>query len=326
MPENLCYSYSFSYPRYPFYDEKGSPTIIFCPFVTFSFYADEPLITKYQVDRAIHVDDWLSKEIISNYGEVVPDHVSEIAHYLIPVKISISDEVIGTKNGMPFRQWKHIIEGYLQRPQSIDAESAVIQPVVKGYSISAENQDNGSILFKVSIESACRNDDPVLLCQPGEDIEDVPGVPIPVTCNSYSCKDSHDEAGVYIWTVVYDCTGIYWPGGEQESTLPDDEVSVSYELNGTTVRTVDGELLVLRRSEYPILRKNIVTYSTSGSPLTVPGDSYKGGVALSESIIKETVTVDGSVKSSHYKHTIEVEGTGIDGTHDTGGGGEEDDS
>ena len=108
-------------------------------------------------------------------------------------------------------------------------------------------------------------------------------------------------------------------GGDEPAVqeLPDDEISVSYELNGTTVRTVDGELIALRRSEKPILRKSIVTYDNSSKPITTLGSTYKGGIAIS---------VDGSVKSSHYKHTIEVEGTGSgsqsDDSDEEGEGGE----
>ena len=193
MQDSLCYSYSFSFPRYSLYNDN-SATQILCPFVTFTFYADEPLISKYKIDRGIHVDQWLADEILSNYGSVIPQYAADISHYLIPVKFSINDEVIGTKDGKPFRQWKHTVEGYLQRSETTGTEGTAIKPVIKSYSVSAEAQDNGSVLFKVSVETICKADEPKMFYQVG--------------------------------------SAVYWPEGEQESQLPGDEVSVSYELNG----------------------------------------------------------------------------------------------
>ena len=312
MPDTLGYSYSFSFPRYHF-----DANDIICPFVTFSFYADEPLISKFELDKGIKSEHWLSEAILSNYDKKFkPQYLDDIEHVLIPVKLSINDEIVGSRNGKPFRQWKHTIEGYVQREVAADSDSAAIKPVVKGYSVSSVPQDNGSILFKVSIETVCRDDIPSLLYQIGSSIEDVPGVPVPLTCNSYNFKDSYDEAGLYVWTVVYEGSAVYWPEGEQFS-FPDEEVSVSYELNGSTARTVDGELLALRRSESPIMKKSITVYTDSASPVAVMGSSFKGGIALSESIIKETIKVDGVITGSYYKHSVEVEGTGIDS--DNGG-------
>ena len=37
------------------------------------------------------------------------------------------------------------------------------------------------------------------------------------------------------------------------------------------------------------------------------GETYQGGIALSENIIKESTKVNGVETGSYYKHTIEVE-------------------
>ena len=90
--------------------------------------------------------------------------------------------------------------------------------------------------------------------------------------------------------------------------MPDEEISISYELNGSTARTVDGDFIALRRSNTPIKKTTITEYSVSQEALAVIGDNYKSfGLALSENVIKEVIKKDNIVISTYYKHTIEVE-------------------
>lgn len=91
------------------------------------------------------------------------------------------------------------------------------------------------------------------------------------------------------------------------SLLPTSETSINYELNGSSVRSVSGEFIALRRSQNPIIKKNFTVYSRSAEPITSPGEIYEGGIVTSENIIKETIKKNGAVSASYFKHSIEVE-------------------
>ena len=74
-----------------------------------------------------------------------------------------------------------------------------------------------------------------------------------------------------------------------------------------SVRSVDGELIALRRSTTPITKKTITEYTNTVAAVATPGSTYQGGTVLSESISKETIKENGVVISTYYRHTIEVE-------------------
>ena len=94
---------------------------------------------------------------------------------------------------------------------------------------------------------------------------------------------------------------------QEEAALPDNEVSWAYEINGSTVRTVSGELIALRRSKTPITKKTFTVFTDTEDMIITPGDAYQGGIALSENVIKEDIKVDGVVTGCYYRHNIEVE-------------------
>ena len=96
-------------------------------------------------------------------------------------------------------------------------------------------------------------------------------------------------------------------GSSSGTSLPDSETSITYELNGSTVRSVSGEFIALRRSNNPITKKSITVYSDSFDPITSPGNIYKGGIVTSENIIQETIRNNGIITAQYYKHSIEVE-------------------
>ena len=122
-----------------------------------------------------------------------------------------------------------------------------------------------------------------------------------------------DDSGVWTYTIegqkAGDSSGSGDSGSDDtDSDLPDDELSVSYEINGITVRTVDGNLVALRRSQNPITRKTITVYSDSDTRLATPGSDYNSyGIALSENVLKENVKSNGVIIKTYYKHSIEVE-------------------
>ena len=96
-------------------------------------------------------------------------------------------------------------------------------------------------------------------------------------------------------------------GSSSGSSLPDSESSITYELNGSTVRSVSGEFIALRRSESPITKKSITVYSDSPDPIAAPGSTYQGGIVTSENVIREAINNNGVRSASYYKHSIEVE-------------------
>ena len=109
-----------------------------------------------------------------------------------------------------------------------------------------------------------------------------------------------------VWTVVYEGFAIV----PHEEEVDDDDlaISTSYELNGSIAYTVDGDIVALRRSETPITKSSITTYTDSADRITTPGDVYQGGIVLSESVMQETVKNNNVLIHSYYKHTIEIEG------------------
>ncbi len=98
------------------------------------------------------------------------------------------------------------------------------------------------------------------------------------------------------------------------SSLPENEIVITHEINGSTVRTVAGDLVVLRRSVTPIRKKTFTIYTRDDTAITTPGSFYDydnddivDGIVLSENISKETIKNNGVATASYYKHVIEVE-------------------
>ena len=141
-----------------------------------------------------------------------------------------------------------------------------------------------------------------------------------------------DDSGVWTYTIegqgTSDTAGSSSDSGDSESgdsdsSLPESEASTSYEINGLTVRTVDGTLVALRRSKSPISRTTITVYNSSKSKLCTPGDAFNAsslslpedtdigvssdGIVLSENVSKETIKSNNVVIKTYYKHSIEVE-------------------
>ena len=103
------------------------------------------------------------------------------------------------------------------------------------------------------------------------------------------------------------------PSGDDPS-LPETEIIVTREINGSTVRSVEGDLIALRRSVTPIIKKTFTVYTQDETAITTPGSLYDydnddvvDGIVLSENISKETIKNNGVVIASYYKHVIEVE-------------------
>ena len=214
------------------------------------------------------------------------------------VKVSGSDSY--TENGR--RKWVMVYEG----SDSTDSTSGdTHQEVSTKYSFDIEKNSDGVTVYSGTKEFSSSE----VNASPGISLGEtfICGFVGTLTCTKI--RASEDNSG--IWTFVIE--GARSSGSSQgddpqdDSSLPDDEISLSYELNGTTVYTVSGKFIALRRSTNPILKKSITVYTEDVTPVATIGSSYQGGIALSENIIKETIRNNGVVTGSYYKHTIEVE-------------------
>ena len=164
------------------------------------------------------------------------------------------------------------------------------------YSFSIEKNSDGVTVYSGSREITSKSENPHVPCSIGGHFS----VPYVGSLTCTNVKSSSDGSGN--WTTI-----IEGSSSDNNNSLPENETSTSYELNGTTVRTVAGELIVLRRSGNAIVKKNITVYSDSENSLTTPGGNYSGGTVISENVSKETVKENGVTIKTYYKHQIEVE-------------------
>ena len=205
------------------------------------------------------------------------------------VKVSGSDSY--TDNGR--RKWTIIYEG-------ADSSSATAQDT--RYSFDIETNSDGITVYSGSKEISYSGDTPT----PGINVGETFSIPVIGSLTCSKIRGSDEGAGS--WTFVIEGSRTNSDTSGEQFSLPDEEISVSYELNGTTARTIDGDFIALRRSNTPIKKTTITEYSASQEALAVIGDNYKSfGLALSENIIKEVVKKDNVIISTYYKHTIEVE-------------------
>ncbi len=297
-----------------FNQEKSSqreyPSYVEYPIVSYSFWADNPTTTWHVGDRILW-RNCLSKEISSNYVKTSEDTEQTDSVFVI-TQIRVTDEVFGERHGYPFRQWQFTFDGYLIAPSADTTQSEVI---TSKYSVNVDKLENGDTLFKISINTVNFGEEPIIKFTIGEEQItsgeniDIPGVPAPFICTNYSYSDAFNDLNIHVWTITYEGFALV-----QHDTYMDtlDEVSVSYEINGTTAATVDGDFIALRRSEEPIMKKSITKYTDSQASITTPGNIYQGGIVLSESIVKETITTNNVITQALYKHTIEIQGIGFD--------------
>lgn len=208
-------------------------------------------------------------------------------------KVNISDNVIGELNGKPFRQWQVVIEG------SSEEQGSSGDTNIK-YNFSVSNDETSG-----SMEVTNKGGSPTLTLEIGDNFN-VPGLGS-IKCTSIKASNSYNKNGVQTWSVTYEGVSSSSSGSDSGSSSSDDE-TISYELNGVTVRTVAGEFLALQRSSTPIKKQTFTITNNSANQLATIGSKYKGGgICVSENIIKETTKVNGVVTKTQYKHTIETE-------------------
>lgn len=197
-------------------------------------------------------------------------------------------------NSAGIRTWTVIYEG---------ANKAVVQDSDAKYTLNIENNSDGVTVYSGSKETTYTGASPSVAINIGDTFT----LPLigEVTCTRI--QTSNTEANT--WSVIIEGSrGGSSSGGSGETpSLPDTESVITYEINGSTVRSVAGEFIALRRSQTPITKKSITVYTSTVDAVATPGSTYSGGIVTSENITKETVKNNGVVTGSYYRHVIEVE-------------------
>ena len=170
------------------------------------------------------------------------------------------------------------------------------------YTLNIEEDSDGVPVYSGSKEITRTGTAPTISVNVGDDFS----LPLIGHVKCTRIQSSNENANT--WKVVTEGSrrGKVSDSG-QEDSFPDTETEITYELNGSAVRSVSGEFIALKRSDVPIIKKTITVYTQDSSAVADPGSSYQGGIVTSENIIKETIKDNGTVISSYYKHTIEVE-------------------
>ncbi|MBR0075106.1 MAG: hypothetical protein IJP96_05090 [Synergistaceae bacterium] len=233
--------------------------------------------------------------------EVIKEGQSPVFDYTVGDNFSIPGigtvKCTGVRSSNSFddngvQSWTITYEGEKETSSSSE------YPVKYSFTIDKENETGSMEVTSVSVN-------PNIVHHIGNSFS-IPGL------GSVKCTNIRVSSGDMInnnqrvWTVTYEgfTNGA---NGSSSSNLPEEEITTSYELNGITVRTVAGEFLALRRSQTPIKRQSIIIYTRNDSAVASIGQSYKGGIAISENVVKEIIKVNGIKKTERYKHTIEVE-------------------
>ncbi len=197
-------------------------------------------------------------------------------------------------NSAGVRTWTVIYEG---------SNPAVVQEADTKYTLNIENNSDGVTVYSGSKETTYTGASPSVAVNIGDTFT----LPLigQVTCTRI--QTSNTEANT--WSVVIEGSRGGSSSGSSSETpsLPETESVITYEINGSTVRTVAGEFIALRRSQTPITKKSITVYTSTVAAVATLGSTYEGGIAVSENITKETVKNNGVVTGSYYRHVIEVE-------------------
>ena len=170
------------------------------------------------------------------------------------------------------------------------------------YSISVEKNSDGDTVYSGSKQVTSKGETPTISVNVGDEFS----LPIIGKLSCTRVLSSKSDNGT--WTVTVEGSKVdKKDDDDDDDALPDTETVITYELNGSAVRSVAGEFIALKRSDTPIIKKTIIVYTKDISTVATPGSQYEGGTVTSENIIKETILDNGEVLKSYYKHTIEVE-------------------
>ena len=84
------------------------------------------------------------------------------------------------------------------------------------------------------------------------------------------------------------------------------ERSVSRKLNGSIETALDGETVILKRSDNPVTTVSLSCYSTTETPPVAVGGVYDGGIVTGVDTVRTTVDIEGMRAAVLWRHSIEV--------------------
>ena len=165
-------------------------------------------------------------------------------------KVNINDNVIGTKDGKPFRQWQISVEGDNGKDVSVDTETHILY----NFNFNAEGHTG-------TMEVSNTGDSPSVTVEIGQSFN-VPGIGL-IPCINIRGSDAYDENGNHVWTVVYEGSDVQ--DAQSDEALPENKHSFSIEQDdyGNTIKT--GSVSIANEGDTPSLSYQV------GSSLNIPG-------------------------------------------------------
>lgn len=182
---------------------------------------------------------------------------------------------------------------------SMDTADAVIYENING--VASVIQDPATVK---TVKKTIWQDDNIPLITLGDTFM---SAGIAAVCTKITVSDAVDAINgadvLRRWKVEYE--GVTNLGGTYASEFKM-ERQVSYDLNGASEISVDGETVVLLRSATPRKVTRIVCYGSSPTPPVLPGSTYESGVCTKSTSSIVTVEKSGFKLAQFYKYDIEV--------------------
>jgi len=129
---------------------------------------------------------------------------------------------------------------------------------------------------------------------------------ISAICTRISISDEvvsvEGQTPMRIWRVSID--GI--EGADGSSSRYSSEKSISRKLNGTVETALNGETVILKRSDTPITTVHVVAYTETDTPPVLVGASLEGGIVTGVDTTKTVVESDGMKIAEIYRHEMDV--------------------
>lgn len=130
---------------------------------------------------------------------------------------------------------------------------------------------------------------------------------IPAICTRISVSDAVDAIeGLNVlrrWKIEYE--GIANAGSTLASEFRTEQ-EISYDLNGVVENSIDGDTVILLRSNTPKKRMRITCYGTSITPPVLPGSPYGSGVCIKADTNLVVINKAGFEITRFYRYNLEV--------------------
>lgn len=262
---------------------------------SFSYWVDDPVaeIEKY-FENGDFKPEYRTINALQGQGS-----------FSVPLKkVSVTDNVVGTRNGKTFRQWQITVEGDTSEDNANPDERET-------YSLEEYTNDAGQKYYRASktvvkIANALQLDHSI----GGKFTVPLMASNVQFTCTRINYGDDYTEKNKRRWTVTYEGSYIDKTGANGGLPTGEGEGGLSESLNGVTTRSVAGDFIVLLRSGTPVRKKTLVRYSRSNSPLTVTLGAQFGteeGVVTSHRKTLQIIKENGTEIDRYWRHEIEIE-------------------